>query len=158
MLWSDQDLFRPEQMLTANVNYNVAPPRAVKGKAWTMLDSGSQPNVANCKKVFPHLQVQESEGQRRGLQYKGADGTLIPNEGECHVVHRENNGDTFKVTVQHAQVHCPILSMSELVSRDCVITFHKLGGHIAYPDGRRIRFVAKEGVFFVLINILDQDF
>ena len=88
-------------------------------------------------------------------QYKGADGSLIPNEGECHVTHREANGSTFSFTFQHAQVHCPILSVSELISRECTVTFHKLGGHIAYPDGRRIRFVAKEGVFFVLLNVLD---
>ena len=153
-------MFRLQQMLTANVNHKVAPlpPRAVAGKVWTMIDSGSQPNVAHCKKTFPHLKVRESEGQKRGLQYKGADGSLIANEGECHVTHREANGSTFQFVFQHAQVHCHILSVSQLVSRDCVVTFHKLGGHIAYPDGRKIRFIANEGVFVVRLNVLDIDF
>ena len=155
--WTDADLFRLHQMLTANVDHKVKPPRAIAGKVWSMLDSGSQPNVADCKKTFPHLKIRESAGQRQGLQYTGADGSLIPNEGECQVVHREADGTTYKVTVQHARVHCQILSVSELVFRDCVVTFHKAGGHITYPDGRRIRFVAKEGVCFVLLNALDQD-
>ena len=123
-----------------------------------MIDSGSQPNVANCKKTFPHLKIEPSEGQLQGLQYKGADGSLIANEGECHVTHRDSSGSTFQFTFQHAQVHCPIIRVSQLVSRDCVATFHKLGGHIAYPDGRKLRFVAKEGVFFVLLNVLDASF
>ena len=77
-----------------------------------------------------------------------ADGTLVPNEGQVHIVHQDAGGSSFRSTFQHANVHCPILSVSELVNRDCVVTFYKAGGHIQYPDGRKIRFVAKEGVFF----------
>ena len=146
------------KLLAANADRHVSPPKAVAGKVWSMVDSRSEPNVANCKNVFPANTIRESPGQRQGLQYKGADGSLIPNEGECYVTHREANGSQFQFTVQHAQVHCPTLSVSELVSRDCAVTFHKLGGHIAYPDGRKIRCVAKEGVFSVLITVVNQDF
>ena len=122
-----------------------------------MLDSGSQPTVANCKQVFPQHIIEESEGQRSGLRYKVASGTLVPNEGQVHVNHKDPDGTLFKFACQHANVHCPILSVSELVNKDCVVTFHKLGGHIRYPDGRRIRFVAKEGVFFVELDVMDPD-
>ena len=90
--------------------------------------------------------------------YKMADGTLIPNQGETDVQHRESDGSTFSFTFQHAEVHCPILSVTYLVTRDCSVTFHKRGGHIAYPDWRRTRFVANGGVFFVLLNIMKPEF
>ena len=146
------------KMLTANASRDVLPPKAVQGKKWTMLDSGSEPNVANCKKEFPNHQIKESPGQRQGLLYKGANGALIPNEGEVDLVHRENDGSTFDFKFQHADVHCPILSVTYLVTRDCWVTFHKHGGHISYPDGRKIRFIAKGGVFVVLLNIVSPDF
>ena len=86
--------------------------------------------------------------------YKGANGALIPNKGEIDVLHCEVDGTRYPYTFQHADVHCPILSVTQFVTRDCTVTFHKLGGHIMYPDGRRIRFVAKGGVFFVLLNVM----
>ena len=125
---------------------------------WAMINPGSEPTVANCKMEFPQHVIRESAGQRSGLMYKMADGTLIPNQGETDVVHAESDGPKFNVTFQHAEVHCPIVSVTYLVTRDCSVTFHKYGGHIAYPDGRRIRFVAKGGVFFVLLNIAEPDF
>ena len=66
----------------------------------------------------------------------------------------EENGDTFDFKFQHAKVHCPILSVDELVTKHCEVTFHNKGGHISYPDGRRIRFVRKQGVFFVARSVL----
>ena len=55
------------------------------------------------------------------------------------------DGDRYSFTFQNAPVHCTILSVKYLVTRDCVVTFHKAGGHIEYPDKRRIKFVAKGG-------------
>ena len=123
-----------------------------------MFDSGSRPNVANCHTEFPGHQIRESEGQKVGLLYKGANGALIPNEGEVDVVHREPDGQLYPLTIQHADVHCIMLSVREFVTQDCRVTFHKKGGHIRYPDGRRIRFVIREGVFFVSLNVLPPNF
>ena len=41
-----------------------------------------------------------------------------------------------------------------MVTRDCIVTFHKNGGHIQYPSGKKIAFVNKDGVFFVALNVL----
>ena len=155
---SDNDLVRLERLLTASMNKNVKPPLSTYDKVWAMLDSGSQPTVANCKVVFPHHKLEESEGQRAGLQYKVADGTLVPNEGQVQIVHQDAGGSSFRSTFQSAKVHCPILSASELVNRECIVTFTKSGGHIQYPDGRNIRYMAKEGVFFVELNVQEPDF
>ena len=141
-------------MLTANVDRSVLPPKAVAGRKWSMVDSGSQPNVADCPKEFPQHPIRESEGQRQGVQYKSASGALIANEGEIDVTHIEADGERYHFTFQNANVHCPIISVRDLVTQDCVVTFHRLGGHILYPSGNRISFVCKDGVFFVGLNVV----
>ena len=152
--WSDQDMLFLENMIAASVDYKAKPPAPVPGKKWAMVDSGSQPTVADCKREFPSHTIHESAGSRAGLQYKAANGQLIDNEGEVYIQHREPDGSTYNFTFQHAKVHCPIVSVKELVLRDCSVTFHKYGGHIQYPDGKKLRFVSKGGVFFVLLNVL----
>ena len=81
---SDDELSRVFQMLTPQISNSearkVKPPKPIHGKRWAMIDSGSQPNVANCRKEFPQYLIRESEAQRQGVQYKRADGCLIPNK------------------------------------------------------------------------------
>ena len=149
-------MFRLHQLLTANAGRSVKPPPSIAGKPWTMPKSGSEPNNANCKNVCRDHAIHESEGQRRGLKYKGADGTLVPNQGEVHVQHREKDCKTYSFTFQHAEAHCPIMSVTQLATRDCTVTFHKLGGHVMYPIGENM-FVAKDCVFFVMLDILHPD-
>ena len=64
----------------------------------------------------------------------------------------------FNFVFQNANVHTAILSVTDLVQKDCWVTFHKLGGHITYPNGHKVKFVAKPGVFFVLLNVVHPDF
>ena len=122
----DVDMLR--RLLTANVDYNVAPPKPVPGRKWSMVDSGSQPTVADCEKEVPGHTIRPSAGQKQGVQYKCADGSLIPNMGECCVTHREHDGTLIDFVFQHAKVHTPIVSVLELVIQDCTVTFHKAGG------------------------------
>ena len=151
---SDANVKLLRQMLTPAVDKSVLPPKAVPGRKWTMVDSGSQPNVADCPKEFPDHPVRPIDGSKSGLHYKGADGSLIPNRGEVDVTHVEPDGETYEFTFQDAPVHCPILSVKYLVTRDCTVTFHKHGGHILYPSGKKVHFVCQDGVFFVALNLL----
>ena len=89
---SEQELHALQQMRTANADRLIKPPPAVAGKLWAVIDSGSQPNVANCKVVFPKHEIRERAGQRAGLNYTSFNGWLIPNEGECGIVHQEPDG------------------------------------------------------------------
>ena len=91
------------------------------------------------------------------MDYKGADGALIPNEGEITIKHIEPDGEFYEFIMQNAKVHCPIISARYLVTRDCLVVFHKNGGYILYSPGKRNNFVLKEGVFFVRLNVLPPD-
>ena len=95
-----------------------------------MADCGSQPNVADCRREFPDRVINPSEGQRMGLRYKAADGSLIANEGEVHIQHQEDDGEVYDFTVQNANVHCTIISVRYQVTRDCIVTFNMDGGFI----------------------------
>ena len=88
MPWSDQDTMRLELLLCSTVDKTVKPPPQIKWKTLSMLDSRSEPTVADCAKEFPRHLIRESDGQRKGLQYKGANGALIPNLGETTLKHR----------------------------------------------------------------------
>ena len=99
-----------EQMLTANVDKSVLPPPSVPGRRWAMVDSGSQPNVADVAREFPDHPIRESAGQTMGLQYRAADGSLISNMGETEIVHQEPDGECYPLVIQNARLHSIIIS------------------------------------------------
>ena len=82
---------------------------------------------------------------------------MIPSEGEIDITHVEADGEQYSFTIQNANVHCIIISVRYLVTRDCVVTFHRDGGNILYPTRHKIEFVVKDGVFFVALNVLPQN-
>ena len=44
-----------------------------------------------------------------------------------------------------------------MVRKGCRVTFKRGGGTIRYPDGRKIKFVERLGVFFVALNVLEPE-
>ena len=83
--------------------------------------------------------------------------TIIPNQCEIHMLHKEKDGTLYPLTCQHADVHNAILSVTHLVTMDCEVTFYKSGGYIKYPTGKKLHYVAKYDVFFVLLNVVHPD-
>ena len=94
------------------------------GPWWTQAVS---PTSRTAPHQFPDHPVRPSEGQKCGLNYKAADGSLIPNEGETTITHAEPDGELYDFVFQNARVHCPIISVRYLVTRECIVFlfFHK---------------------------------
>ena len=86
-----------------------------------------------------------------------ANGQAIPNRGEFDVVHKDPKNGDIKFTVQDAPVHCPIISVRSLVDVGCSVTFKGKGGFIKCADGRKLRFVLKDGVYFMAINMIPPE-
>ena len=105
----------------------------------------------------PTIQFERATVSAPGCVTRARMGHSSP-KGEIDIVHVEPDGEMCEFTIQHANVHCTILGVRYLVTRDCSMTFHNFGRHITYPDGRRIRFVAKGGVVFVLLNVMQPGF
>ena len=61
------------------------------------------------------------------------------------------------MVIQNAKVNCPILSVKYFTNKGCRVLFRRGGGVIAFPDGRRIPFIERLGVFFVCLNVLPPD-
>ena len=132
------------------------PPPNVKGRVWAMIDSGSEPTVANCQTTFPGHAIRPSAAQKRGVRYVSATGGTVPNEGEVEIVHRDPILGDFNFTFQHAQVGCPIISVRDLVgNKKCKVIFGEDGGVIKFPDGRKIHFILRNGVLFVLLRVVE---
>ena len=133
------------------------PLQQLKNKNWAMIDSGSEPTIANCSKIFPDHPLRTSEAQRRGVRYVSATGDTVKNEGEVEITHRDPNIGDFNCVVQNADVHCPIISVRQLVKLGCRVLFTEHGGVIKYKDGRRLRFVLRGGVFFFWLNVVSPN-
>ena len=103
---NDSDLEALEKMLTANMDKEAQPPPEIKDHVWSMLDSGSEPTIADCAKVFPSHPIQKSEGQEMGVAYKSASGQLIPNEGQVNVVHHDQNGHSSNLFCASREQGC----------------------------------------------------
>ena len=98
------------------------------GRLWAMVDSGSEPTVADAKKHFPGHAVVPSKHQ--GRKYSCANGSEIVNAGQVHITHRDVKHGDFEFTCENAPVHCPILSVRQLVEVGCSVTFKGKGGYI----------------------------
>ena len=104
---------------------------------------------------FPRHRVRESKAQLNGTKYVSATGSEILNQGEIDITHVGDNGEKCQWTIPNAKINCPILSVRHFTAKDCKVLFRKGGGVIAYPDGRRVPFVERLGVFFDAMNVLD---
>ena len=122
-----------------------------------MMDSGSTVDVANCEEAFPLHTIVSSKAQRNGVVYTNASGGGIENEGEIEIVHLDEDGHEVPLTIQHAKVHCPILSVRRWAKRGSIISFRKGGGLIKMPDGRLMPFVEKHGVYFIRLRVRRPD-
>ena len=124
---SGDDIKILEKWICSATKTGAKPPKSVRGKLWSMIDSRSEPTIAKCKQAFPDHTIVPSAGSKSGLQYMTASGDKVPNLAECHVVHRDPVHGDFKSCFQHAPVHVPIISVNGLVSVVCTVGFGQNG-------------------------------
>ena len=91
--------------------------------------------------LFPGHRITESQAQRDKVCYVSASGGEIANEGEIRIVHKEKDGNEFGLTIQHAKVDCPILSVKWFTNLDCRVIFRKGGVLVFTRTDARIRFL-----------------
>lgn len=154
---TDDELELLRRMLTSSAKKDVRPPPPFHGKKWSMVDLGSEPSVANCKRDFPDHAIKESGGQRRCLKYNTAAGDLVAKECEINLQHVDNDGNVFDFrfsTCRRTLSHPKRYPVGYSGLRGDV---SQVRWYILYPDGRPIRFIAKDGVSFVLLNVAHPD-
>lgn len=134
-------------------------PRTKDGKhLLACVDSGSVTTVLDAEKELHGHPILPSKSQRQGLNYVGANGGKIANEGKVKVNIKTTNGVRLTdVTFQNAKVKMPILSVRRIVRKGSRVEFFVGGGVIHLPDGQKIDFVERFGVYFVHLIVEPPD-
>ena len=63
------------------------------------------------------------------------------------------DGSTIDIVVQDADIAVPILSVKDFVVKGSVVKFKQNGGTVKLPDGRRLLFQERHGVYVICLNI-----
>ena len=77
-------------------------------------DSGAGEHVCP-PTLFPQVPVRESEGSKKGVTYKVANGESIPNKGEKKIEGQNSNGVPMNIKAQVAKVSKFLASIGKMV-------------------------------------------
>ena len=94
------------------------------------LDSGAGASVGNGNVLFPQWKLEESAGSKRGLNYVGAGGELLHNEGERSGKLMFENSMIANTRWQGAGSRKPLLVASDVEDMGNVILFAKQGSMV----------------------------
>ena len=134
--WSDSqvmDLCPLPLLMETNLISVVDPqkPGWVRMEEDMTLDSGASHSINKGAKYTPNWKLTPSEASRRGVQYIGAGGELIPNEGERQGTMLFENGIIANTRMQEGNVRRPLLAVSQVEDQGNVTIFSSQGSIVA---------------------------
>ena len=108
----------------------VTLPKVADGKILSLVDNGAAPIIANLAKHFPGCVIRPSAGSKSGAQYQNANGKPFANRGEFNLPCRTNEGQSWDIIFQDADVSLPILSTGRLADAEYEIVYRKHDGEL----------------------------
>ena len=114
----------------------VATPN-LPGEGWTRmeeditLDSGASHSVNHGARFTPDWPLNSSEASRRGVNYIGPDGGIIPNEGERKGMMGFENGIVANTCYQEGGVRKPLLAVADTLDQGNITLFTNKGNIVA---------------------------
>ncbi len=105
------------------------------------VDSGAGQSVMNPEDM-PGVKVEESEGSRKGLKYKGPGSEVLPNLGQMVVTLMTLGGLVGRTTWQAAKVRKPLMAVSAINDKGNMVVFDSKGSAIIpgnTAEARQIR-------------------
>ena len=128
---------------------------AIKSDGWEevemTVDSGASETVVGEEMVVT-ANLKESEGSRRGIEYKVANGESIPNLGEKVFAALTEEGISRNIKAQVCSVQQGLLSVKRMVEAGHRAVFEPEGSYI--EDVRtyeRMGLKEKNGMFFLTL-------
>jgi len=120
------------------------------------LDSGAGDHVASASDL-EGLQIQESEGSRRGRNFLAANGERIPNQGEVKVGLRDpvTNG-AFQSVFQVAPVSRPLYSVGKICDSGAEVKFTGKKAEVTYNGDILAVFNRDGGLYLADLEVTDQ--
>ena len=94
----------------------------VRMKRGITMDTGAHDNVIP-KRMIGRRKIQPSEGSQRGMNYVGAGGEKIPNEGQVDFPFESVEGHKVNMVFQIAEVNKPLGSVAYFVDRQFRVVY-----------------------------------
>jgi hypothetical protein len=111
-----------------------------------VVDSGAS-RSAGPKRLFPG-KLKPSSMSRKGLKFKGPDGSDIPNYGEIDVGFVTNENIFMGITIQISDIDRTLLSVSELTAAGNDVNLREDHGEIVNrKTGKVVHFPRRGGVY-----------
>jgi len=95
------------------------------------LDSGASHSVNDGAKYTPDWPLSSSEASRRGVNYIGPDGGIIPNKGERKGKMGFENGIIANTCYQEGGVRKPLLAVADVLDQGNISIFSNQGNIVA---------------------------
>jgi len=110
------------------------------------VDSGATETVVSSE----HVKSVPTVKGKSGIQYRTANGDIVENEGEKHMVICSNEGVNRSITAQVTEVTKPLLSVSKMVNAGNTVVFSKDNSYI-YDEmtGEVMNLEEKNGMFLL---------
>ena len=118
-------------------------------KIKAIVDSGASNSVASGN-LAPEVEVQPSEGSRRGQTYAAASkhGKPLINEGEKVVQAVTREGREVSTKWQVVDVSRPLMSVHQICAQGNIVVFGESGGYIMnLNDGAQSYFGVEDNVY-----------
>ena len=146
----------PEERDLMNLNWR-SEADTWQGKRWikveSVVDSGSAAPVAP-PTMAPHVQIEESEGSKRGQKWTSASKHKLKNLGQQRIHAATESGNPTDVLFQIAEVGKPLVSVSAVCERGNRVIFGKGGGVV--KNVRTAEFYRKNGVYIMSLWLMDE--
>ena len=128
------------------------------GKGKITIDSGAAESVLP-QGMLNEIQLQQSEGSKKGVQYIAANGGKMPNLGEKKVHFRTKDGMESNVVFQVTHARKPLASVSKIVQKGNKVVFSPAGSYIEnIQSGKRIELGEANGTYYMDVEFLAKDF
>ena len=113
------------------------------------VDSGASETVVN-EDMLTTVNIKESEGSRKGIEYKVANGESIPNLGEKQFKAWSREGVGRNITVQVCSVQQGLLSVKKMVGAGHRVVFDPEGSYIEdVATYERMNLKERNGMYFL---------
>ena len=115
-------------------------------------------NTVGPRRVAPKVKTEESEGAKKGIMYRVANGEIIPNEGQKRLRGFGDDYGAMGLTMQITDVTKPLLSVREMVKANQRVVFDSNGSYSENKaTGRKQYFKDKQGSYVLEMWLHDTE-
>ena len=122
------------------------------------VDSGATETVVG-EDMIKGIETKQGEAARRGVQYEGASGELIPNLGEKNFLAYGEQGQIRAIKAQVCEVNKALMSVSRMVQAGNKVVFAGSGSYVEDENtGERISLREQGGMYMAKLWVKSQSF